>query len=179
MNDITMPTWKSPDSYFGFDPVGDYMFYMKTRDSEIMVESNFDRMLEDIRKFIAKNNFPEPTVIVDKFDEELPSDWVYTFTASHWGCSWVEYILVRKDAPEAIIEKADEIYHSVREYPVYDEDDYSERQDEAIYKYWGECSIKERIQYCKEAGDSIFAARHEDHIPEDVYYSLREGGSFY
>lgn len=178
MKDIHMPTWKTPDSYMGFDPVGDYCLYMKTRDSEIMTESNFACIKKDMEQFIEKGDFPDPNAILDEYGEERPSDWFYTWSAGHWACGWVEYMMVRKDAPEEIIEKADEIYCAISDYPIYDENDYSERQDEAMWNYWKSMSMRERIQYCKEAMESIFAARRDDCIPEGVIDHFDQYGTF-
>ena len=179
--EICMPVWKTPDSYFGYNPVGDFVLYSRHRDSELMVESNWDCLQESLNKIIK--TLPEPNIRTQKDyygeDEELPSGWMYSWEASHWAVGWVQYLMIRHDAPEVLIEAADEMYNALRDYPILDEEDYSERQDNAIYKYWQDCSIKERIEYCKESGDSIFAARRDNHIPEDVYSSLYEGGSFY
>ncbi len=39
---------------------------------------------------------------------------------------------------------------------------------------WDGMSVKDRMESCKEAGASIFAARPKQPIPEQVYYSLQE-----
>lgn len=77
--------------------------------------------------------------------------------------------MVRQDAPEQVLATAAEIHAALDSYPILDEDDYSEKQYEAVHKYWSERSIKERVYYCQEAGACIFAARREDDVPDSVF----------
>jgi hypothetical protein len=46
-------------------------------------------------------------------------------------------------------------------------------QYEAICNYWESLSLKEKISYCKDNGESIFASRY-DAIPEALYDQLSE-----
>ena len=48
-------------------------------------------------------------------DERSEFDWVYDFRAGHWACGWVEYILVRKDAPQSVIDAAIEVIGSMED----------------------------------------------------------------
>lgn len=175
--EITLPIWTTPDSYFGFDPVGDYILYARNRDSSILSESNWFSIQKELEDLVK--NLPKPETRYKKGyygeDEELPSAWLYTWTASHWAVGWIEYLMVRKDAPQELLEKADEIYHFLKnQYPIWDENDYDARQDDAIYQWWKECNLKERIEYCRQTNVSIFAARREGEIPPDVYDYLRD-----
>lgn len=175
--EVTMPVWTTPDSYYGFDPVGDYVLYSRHRDSSLLTESNWESIQKELENTIKE--LPKPDTRYKKtyygVDEELPSDWMYIWSASHWAVGWVEYLMIRKDAPQELVEKADEIYHFLKDqYPIWDEDDYDCKQDEAVYLFWKHCSIEERIEYCRQTNDSIFAARRDGEIPPDVYYSFRD-----
>lgn len=67
----------------------------------------------------------------------------------HWACGWVEYMMIRADAPKELIEKANEIYSMLKfDYPILNEEDYSKRQEESINEYWIHADIKERIELC-------------------------------
>ena len=175
--EMTLPVWTTPDSYFGFDPVGDYILYARHRDSTLLVESNWECIQEELESIIKELPEPETRYKKDYYgeDEELPSDWMYVWSAGHWAVGWVEYLMIRNDAPQELVEKADEIYHYLKhDYPIWNDEDYWERQDNAIYQFWKDCTIEERMDYCRKTQDSIFSARHEDQIPEDVYDYLRD-----
>lgn len=157
--------WEKPDSYFGHNPVGDYVIYSRNRDSSILENTNYELILAQLDGEAEK--YP---------DIEKP---VYDFRASHWGCGWIEYIIVNKDAPESILDLAEEILSALADYPVVSDDLYSENQYNAIYEYWEECGLKERIEWCKDAGESIFSARKEDCIPSPVLDELFQHEMFY
>lgn len=144
--------WIKPDHYAGFNPEGDYLIYSKTRDSSILENVNFDRILEEL----------------EKLENPEGDKKVYTFSASHWACGWIEYLLVDKNADESILQSAGEIICGLSDYPVFDESAYSEAQYEAIHDYWEKLDLQERIDYCKKADVSIFASRDPEVIPEGI-----------
>jgi hypothetical protein len=179
--EITMPVWKTPDSYFGYDPVGDFVLYSRHRDSDLLTESNWECLQRELETLIKTLPTPETRYKKTYYgeDEELPSDWMYHWEAAHWAVGWVQYLMIRADAPEELLEKADELYHHLKnEYPILDEMDYSEKQEDAMYQYWKDSSIKERMEFCEQAHESIFAARRDDTIPEGVYDSFRDSQLF-
>tara|TARA_R110001592_G_scaffold60652_3_gene184612 strand:+ start:200 stop:691 length:492 start_codon:yes stop_codon:yes gene_type:complete len=157
--------WETPDSYAGHNPVGDYMIYSRTRDSSIMENSNYELILKELSD------------LAETFDN-LRDDgepYVYDFRAGHWACGWVEEIIIRKDAPKEIIERAKEIDAALSDWPIYSDDDYYERQLNEMRRYWNDIDIEERVEWLQESGESIFLARNDDHIPE----SLDESEMFY
>ena len=119
----------------------------RSRDSSILEESNWAMILQDL---------PE-------------SDNVEIHRFGHWACGWFELILVRPDTKQSSI--AEELEGALSDYPVLSDDDYSERQWNAIYDYWESLSMSERIAYCVDNGESIFSARRE-RIPDGVYQEL-------
>lgn len=179
--EMSMPVWKTPDSYFGFDPVGDYVLYSRHRDSDFLTESNWEMLQQELQKIIDTIPIPNTRTQINHWgeEEELPSDWMYIWSAGHWAVGWVEYLMIRRDAPEELLERANDLHHYLKhEYPILDEDDYMERQDEAIYQWWKDCTLEERIDYCRKTDDSIFAARRDDEMPPDVYDYLRDSDMF-
>ena len=148
--------WKRPSSYIGFSPDGDYLIYSRTRDSSILVNCNYEVILEELKK--------------------INSEYIYDFRASHWGYNWAEHILIKKDSPYELLKVAIEITCAISEYPVYDSMKYSERLNDAINEYWNCCPLREKIELCKKHNISIFAARHSNvySISSDIYYEIEE-----
>lgn len=172
-----MPAWNPPDDYFGYQPIGDFILCTKNYCSPLWEESNFLKIKEDMDKLNDKFLPPEEGA-VNQDGDNIPDSWVYEWSASHWAVKEIYYLMIRADAPKEILDKANEIYSSLRnEYPIYDEDDYWNRQSEAILEYWQGSSIKDRIEYCKEADVSIFAARSNDPLPE-IYDTILDSRSF-
>ena len=159
MNELNR--WEAPDSYAGHNPIGDYTLYGRTRDSSIMENSNYELILEEL------------TDLAEQFDKLRGDDepFVYDFRAGHWACGWVEEIIIRQDAPKQIIDRAKEVQAALSDYPVYSDDDYSERQWDEMFRYWNDIDIKERVEWLQESGESIFSARDDSYIPESFYQS--------
>ena len=163
--------WKHPSDYGGFSPDGDGLIYVRNRDSSILENSNWD-VLEDIFE-----DQPE-----QHLNGDIPSgeeSYVYTFRASHWAVGWVEYMLIRQDAPQELINKAADLVAGLEGYPVVDDMYYSRMQDEAVTDYWRDELLRYRIEMCADADVSIFAARREDDIPTKVYEDLIQSEMFY
>lgn len=89
----------------------------------------------------------------------------------HWGPGWFEILIVRPgtwcETEGACIEA------SLENYPLLDEDDFSEREWEGACEIWRVCyNLRERIKLCADAGVSIFAARRED-MPGECFGACR------
>jgi hypothetical protein len=176
--EITMHRWSKPEYYWGFSPDGDYGIYAINRDSPILGQSNFDCIKKVLEEFIVKNQLPEAPTRYDSDGDEMPGGWVYDFEVGCWAHGWRKYLMLNQDAPQELIEYANEIVEDLKHcYPIFDEDDYTQRQDDAIWQYWKEMSVKWRAEECREAGVSIFAARR-DELPPEVYDRFYENGSF-
>lgn len=85
----------------------------RNRDSEILEESNFSAAL-DMLGGEGKN------VVVRR--------------SGHWGCGWFEIILVNPKI-KSKLNIAYQIYKLLQEYPVLDDSDYSERENEYRHEY--------------------------------------------
>ena len=86
----------------------------------------------------------------------------------HWACGWFEIALLHPDRED----EGDEIEKCLEDYPVFDEDLYSELEYEACCNYWRACSLHEKIEICFDNDVSIFSARRED-LPSEVYLGVR------
>ena len=150
--------WTHPSDYGGHSPDGDYVIYSRNRDSSILETGNYREILEHL--------------------ENIADSRCYDFRAGHWAVGWVEHIIVPNDSPDAVILAAAEIVAALADYPVWNEESYSEAQYNAMHEYWEQCSIRERAEYCQESGDSIFAARRDD-IPEFVMDNFQQNEMFY
>lgn len=165
--------WTHPECYAGFSPDGDYVIYSKNRDSSIMEKTNFERIHTDLQICADTLQPPEND---GKYDQG--GDWVYDFRARCSMVGWIEYLLIREDAPDVLKKMAGEIICSIADYPVYDEDTYSESVWLAVHDFWENESLSERMYWCKDAEVSIFGARH-DTMPDGVYDTLSQSEMFY
>jgi hypothetical protein len=157
--------WKHPRDYGGFSPDGDYVIATQNRDSSALERSNWRRICADL------NAEPYASVRPDAWHDDAGDDRpsVYHFRARHWACGWVEYLLVRADAPADVLTAAGEIVRALADYPVYDEDDYSTLEWTEAADYWARMSVRDRCDAIKRSGCrgvSLFAARRED-LPSD------------
>ena len=109
---------------------------IKTRDSKIFDEVNFEAVLELLGG---------------------ESEKVEIHSFRHWACGWYELILVHPDLKTDL----ETIEKSLDNYPLLDEDEYSNRVFNAACDYWTESSIRDRIDICKNNNISIFASRSD------------------
>ena len=146
--------WKTPRDYGGFSPVGDYCILSRHRDSDLLDESNWSVAC----KSLSAEAYDGGT----QYADERPA--VYHWRAGHWACGWIEYLMVRPDAPDETLTAAGEIVCSLASYPVLGEDDFSQREWDAACDTWAQMSIRDRAELLRECDLSIFAARR-DEIP--------------
>lgn len=146
--------WERPDHYFGASWPDYYVFLCQHRDSDSVTRSNFEVGLREL-------GGESETVIVVR--------------ERHWAVGWVEWIGIHKSDELKIIE-ADEMLCAISDYPVLSDDHHSELEWNEISDYWERMRVRDRIEYCRNAGISIFAARR-DYLPEDptgyLFESLR------
>jgi hypothetical protein len=108
LNKYVMP--KSDFSYFGDFPIDEcYTLYTITRDSDLLDNCNMEYI---------KAELPE-------------CETVQYLTFNHWACGWIETCFIHMADGESLI-KADKIKEQLDNYPVLDEDDYSNKQYEAM-----------------------------------------------
>ena len=86
---------------------------------------------------------------------------------------WVEYLLVRADAPEPILQEAAEIFCSLKEYPVLDDQDYGERLTAEVERYWKGLPLRCRFDEWERAYEHV-----EDRWRESNYFVIRHDDAY-
>jgi hypothetical protein len=107
----------NPCAYWGES--GDWLVsYGRHRDSDLLTQSNWHTFIELLN--------------------ELGKEDAYTIEReNHWAVGWVEYILINPKCKEAIA-LAEDVQRRLNDYPVLNEDDWSERESDARHEYWCE-----------------------------------------
>lgn len=126
---------------------------IRTRDSGPLEESNFAVFLRELESINPEGEDYE------------------THRFGHWGPGWFEIVIVRPGTAAASY--AEKTQRDLGDYPILDEHDLTEREDEAATQSWRNLSIKERVRLCVEARVSVFAARR-DHPPYDDAGRIRD-----
>lgn len=153
-NEYELPVWEHPDFYVGFNPEGDFVLAVHTRDSAVLEQSNFENFKDGIEEI--EETLPAPTTV-----RHTQYNWVYSFTASHWGVGWVEYLMLRGDAPDALQVYAYETLAALADYPVLNDEDLSEREEEKAQEYYDFMSDRDKLDYLRRNDISIFAVRRD------------------
>lgn len=122
--------WEMPSHYFGAVWPNYWSAGVgRSRDSDCLEESNFAAML------VVLGGESETVLVVRE---------------SHWAVGWVEWIAIQDDDDKAL-QIADENKARLADYPVLDESDWSEREQEAANQVWAECyNPQERIAYIRK-----------------------------
>ena len=146
----TLERWTRPDSFMAMDSGWQYtcecfVFLGRNRDSDLLTESNFECALQELGG---------------------ESDTVKIVRESHWAVGWVEWIAIHESDSKALGSASDMI-DSLNDYPILNENDFSEREWNAAQEYWQTLSLSERVDLCRESNVSIFAARCESIPPQD------------
>lgn len=133
--------WTHPSNYFGATWKEYYVFLGKNRDSDDLTESNFDCGLDAIGG--------EGGEILDGYSNSGENSRVVA-RESHWACGWIELIYIHESDIEAL-KIADNILKELEDYPVLNEDDWSEREMESANQVWRDCyDWSERINYIRD-----------------------------
>lgn len=146
--------WTMPDNYFGA-AWPDYFGsgFGQHRDSDALVRSNFITALK------ALGGESETVIIVRE---------------GHWAVGWVEWIAIHQDNATAL-EIADGLKERESDYPVLDEQHFSDLEYTEAADYWAGMSVRERASFLihSRCGASLFAARRGD-LPSDDNGALME-----
>jgi hypothetical protein len=112
-DNFKLKLWETPQDYFGENYFDHYVLYGRHRDSDALPESNFRA---SISRLMAVEG------------QESEKGWMVV-RATHWAVGWVETILIHKDAKE-LVEVGQNILNSLKDYPVLDDELYSELEIE-------------------------------------------------
>lgn len=130
---ITTPNhlvrWTRPDCYAGAEWPDYYSSGVgQSRDSDALERSNFTCMLKTLGG---------------------ESNTVRVVREGHWAVGWVEWIAIHESDASAL-RKADEIKGGLEDYPVINEDHWSELEQEDATEVWRNCyNVRERIAYIR------------------------------
>lgn len=115
-------------NYMGETDFGNLMCVLCTsRDADLLTQSNFTTALEMLGG---------------------ESDNVQVHRFGHWACGWWEALAVKEDSPEYQI--ALDIEAKLEDYPVLDEEDWSNREQEEAMEIWRDCyDKKDRLNYIR------------------------------
>jgi len=166
-----MYIWKTPDSYAGYNPDGHILVVSTWRDADALTRTNWDAAITRLLK--AAN-----LEAVGSLESERGGWWnapdpasapmIYQWSASHWAGGWIQYLMVRPDAPQAVLDECQAIADDLAAYPALDEDAWCELEYEENSNHWRDSSVRDRADIIKHSGSdaSIFAARR-DYLPSD------------
>jgi hypothetical protein len=120
--------WTLPDSYAGAKWPDYYMFLSQHRDSDCLTQSNFICGLNALGG---------------------ESKTVRVIHEGHWAVGWVEWIGIHKSDSKAL-EIADGLAAALSDYPVLDENHFSDMEQAEADRVWADCyDAQERIDYIR------------------------------
>ena len=122
--------WTMPEDYAGAVWPAYYSSGVgQSRDSDALERSNFACMLEALGG---------------------ESDTVTVVREGHWAVGWVEWIAIHQDDEKALA-IADEIKGKLADYPVVNEEHWSDLETEEAHEVWTRCfNDRERLEYIRE-----------------------------
>jgi hypothetical protein len=121
--------WDGPENFAGTLPERGWgLLLARNRDSDFLTQSNWDAALAELGS---------------------ESDDVEIVRIGHWACGWIEFLGVREDTE--VYERAVEIRNALEDYPVLDEEDFSQREWDEAQRVWADCyRVQDRIRYIRE-----------------------------
>ena len=170
-NEYELKPYTRPTCYAGKTWEGWLVGLGRHRESALLTHVNFEVFWEQVLQASdSEISILEPNMGWDGTAMEISP--VYLVRESHCLVGWVEWIAIHPSDTSAVA-KAQELMELLNQYPVLDEDRWSEREMLSIEEYWINCSLQGRIEHCRECGESIFAAR-QIYPTEKVYNWLRD-----
>jgi len=133
------PVCSGANNYGGPDHSEYYVIALQCRDSKRLERSNFE-------------------CIEKALDPEGEKETVLNIRTGHWAFGWFEWIMVHESDIETL-KIAEEIVCALADYPVVNEEHYSELEWNETCEYWEQLSLSEKVDLCREHGSSIFSAR--------------------
>lgn len=177
----SLKLWTRPDCYAGAEWPDYYVVVGQHRDSDSYTRSNFTvakQRLEAIEATLTiDGRSPACCACVGEHCDNCSGDGTMPCLVnpyeSHWAVGHVEWIGVHKDSPPALLDAARDIIESIEQYPVLDESHHSDLEYTEAMGFWDSMSLSSKVDYCRDCGVSIFAARRSYDMPDRLYESLR------
>mgnify|MGYP004701020419 CR=1 FL=1 len=141
MNLKTIQKWTLPAYYAGAKWPEYYVGLDRHRDSDCLTNANFDAFLEALGG---------------------ESSTVKVVRESHWAYGWYEWIAIHQD-DEPKVQLADDMLCALSDYPVLDENRWSEYELKAEEEDWNNYIFGDLMKYCPEWLNDIV-----DDLPSDV-----------
>jgi hypothetical protein len=99
--------WKRPDSYVGPNHFEYLVLAGQNRDSDSLTRSNFIEFLALL-------------------GGESEENGIQVIRDSHWAVGWIEMLMIHRDAPHELLEKAMKALNDLDAYPVLNDEAFSE-----------------------------------------------------
>jgi RNA polymerase subunit RPABC4/transcription elongation factor Spt4 len=140
--------WVRPSNYVGKDWTGYFVIVSQNRDSGTLEKVNF----QTARKLLSKWEGEEVNETAPG-DIPCPQMQVTVSSANHWGCGWIDSLMIHKDAPEAALVEAAEIICALADYPCLDDMALSNLEYEEAAESWNRyLGDKEKVRLAKQLG---------------------------
>ena len=121
--------WTLPRDYFGAHWPDYYSAGVgQSRDSDCLEQSNFAKMLELLGG---------------------ESETVLVVNESHWAVGWVEWIAIH-ESDTAALDVADKAQAHLEDYPVLDDENFSQREWDRAANYWNSLSPRDKVRTAME-----------------------------
>jgi len=149
---MKLERWIYSTNYMGKDFSDYFILYIKSRDSDLVIQSNYDTIREE---FI-----------------DLPG--VVEVTFSHWACGWIDELLIHEYAKDTL-EKAEKIFEQLEKYPVLNDIDLSQREYDLAL------SVYEDIlrDLNKNPNEYINIGIRKDMTKDEIIEKILESGMIY
>jgi hypothetical protein len=119
----------------------------KHRDSDCLTRSNFRCMVAALAGKENKHAGAKGSTAL--------CDTVAIEEASHWAVGWIQYLVIDPADIEKV-KQAEQLLAKLEDYPVLNEEDWSELETEEANEVWKNCyRPKERITYIREHRDQF------------------------
>ena len=131
--------FKSNSAYWG--QKGNWLVVMTTnRDADCLTRSNFRSMVQLLGGKATDGAKGSCEINSNLAIEE----------ATHWACGWVQYLVLNPAAGE-LVQTAKENLQRLENYPVLDEEDFSNLEMEEANEIWANCyRPSERLEYIRK-----------------------------
>ncbi len=151
--ETSLKVWKVTENYWGINYNGLFLIAGKSRDSQAFELSNFETILKDLRDNFTEGDYDDETGLFE-------GDFLVA-RFGHWAVGWIEEIMINPNSKNCV-SFCESIQKKLEDYPLYDEDDFSVREDEEYNDTWNQCyTLREKIKVCADNGLSIFQAREK------------------
>lgn len=134
--------YRRPENYMGAEWYGYYDVVGRHRDSDTLTESNWQCWVKFLTKLLGEPDQvvgTEPVPVSRSAFDTEEGDEIYNWTIcreSHWAVGWIEIIRVHESVGVEKLNAIDDQLRKLDGYPVFDEDHFSQLEDDERQKQW-------------------------------------------